>query len=308
MPRGLPAEIKSPLKFSSEINTATAHDYFMGELNKLLGTKVEQASNLVEFVGTAGQGMKAGQFSVKRFSEMELKTAAAIPKAEVQKALANMEKTMAASPAFDQVNTFEGGVAEEMKQKAIEALAVSFVAIIIYLWFRFERVVYGLALILACIHDCLLVLGMIAVGAYASRFLPFTHYLGLQNFKIDMDMIAAFMTIAGYSLNDTIVVFDRLREIKGKNPMISGKLVNLAVNQCLARTFLTSFTVFVVVFVLYVAGGESLHGFAYALFCGMITGVYSTVYIASPAVLWIAGRQEHKSTKPVPPAPAAAMR
>ena len=70
-----------------------------------------------------------------------------------------MQKTMAASPAFDQVNTFEGGVAEEMKQKAVLALVVSFVAIIIYLWFRFERVVYGLALILAVIHDCLLVLG-----------------------------------------------------------------------------------------------------------------------------------------------------
>jgi SecD/SecF fusion protein len=299
---------KSSVTFSSEINTATAHDYFMAELNKLIGTKVEQASNLVEFVGTAGQGMNTGQFQVKRFNKMELKAAQAIPRDDVQKALANMEKTMAASPAFDQVNTFEGGVAEEMKQKAVLALGLSFVAIIIYLWFRFERVVYGLALVLAVIHDCLLVLGMIAVGAYASR-LPGAHYLGLENFKIDMDMIAAFMTIAGYSLNDTIVVFDRLREIKGKNPVISRQLVNLAVNQCLARTFLTSFTVFIVVFVLYCFGGESLHGFAYALFCGMITGVYSTVYIASPAVLWIAGRQGATSPKPAAPtAPATAMR
>jgi SecD/SecF fusion protein len=295
------------VKFSSEINTATALDYFLSELNKVLGSKVEQASNLVEFVGTAGQGVKSNEFQVKRFSEMQLKTAAAIPTADVQKALAGMEKTMAASPAFDQVNTFEGGVAEEMKQKAVLALVLSFIAIIIYLWFRFERAVYGLALILACIHDCLLVLGMIAVGAYASR-LPGAHYLGLQNFKIDMDMIAAFLTIAGYSLNDTIVVFDRLREIKGKNPVISGHLVNLAVNQCLARTFLTSFTVFIVVSVLYIFGGESLHGFAYALLIGMITGVYSTVYIASPAVLWIAGRQEVKTVKPPGTAPAVAMR
>jgi SecD/SecF fusion protein len=295
------------VKFSSEINTATALDYFLTELNKVLGSRVEQASNLVEFVGTTGQGVKATEYQVKRYSEMQLKTAAAIPKADVQKALAGMEKTMAASPAFDQVNTFEGGVAEEMKEKAVLALVLSFIAIIIYLWFRFERAVYGLALILACIHDCLLVLGMIAVGAYASR-LPGAHYLGLQNFKIDMDMIAAFLTIAGYSLNDTIVVFDRLREIKGKNPAISAHLVNLAVNQCLARTFLTSFTVFIVVIVLYVFGGESLHGFAYALLIGMITGVYSTVYIASPAVLWIAGRQEVKTVKPPGTAPAVAMR
>jgi SecD/SecF fusion protein len=187
-------------------------------------------------------------------------------------------------------------------------MVLSFVAMIIYLWFRFERVVYGLALVLAVIHDCLLVLGMIAVGAYASRYLPFTRYLGLENFMIDLNMIAAFMTIAGYSLNDTIVNFDRLREIKGKNPHISGHLVNLAVNQCLGRTFLTSWTVFMVVFVLYVWGGESLHGFAYALFCGMITGVYSTVYIASPAVLWIAGRQSAPPAKTPATAPAAAVR
>ena len=297
----------SDAKTPAEINTATAHDYFMTELTKLLGSKYEQASNLFEFVGAAGEGTKTGEYQVKRYSKMELKTTPAISHQDVQKLLAAMEKTMAASPAFDQVNTFEGGVAEEMKQKAVLALAVSFVAIIIYLWFRFERVVYGLALILAVIHDCLLVLGMIAVGAYASR-LPFAHYLGLENFKIDMDMIAAFMTIAGYSLNDTIVVFDRLREIKGKNPVITRDLVNLAVNQCLARTFLTSFTVFIVVFVLYVRGGESLHGFAYALFIGMITGVYSTVYIASPAVLWIAGRQGAKLPKRAAGAPAAAVR
>lgn len=302
---------QATVNFSSEINTATAHDYFMGELDKIVDPngrkKYEQASNAVEFVGIAGEGTKAGEYQVKRFSKMALKTTSVIARGDVEKTLAGMQKTMAASPAFDQVNTFEGGVAEEMKRTAVMALVVSFIAIIVYLWFRFERVVYGLALILAVIHDCLLVLGMIAVGAYASR-LPFAHYLGLENFKIDMDMIAAFMTIAGYSLNDTIVVFDRLREIKGKNPVISGKLVNLAVNQCLARTFLTSWTVFIVVFVLYVRGGESLHGFAYALFVGMITGVYSTVYIASPAVLWIAGRQGAQTAKSPTATPAAAVR
>ena len=252
---------------------------------------VERATDLFEFKGTEGTGVKAGQFDVARFKVMKVEATATISEADLKAALASMQQTMASSPAFDQVNKFEGSVAEEMKQKAVLAMVLSFVAMIIYLWFRFERVVYGLALVLAVIHDCLLVLGMIAVGAYASRYLPFTRYLGLENFMIDLNMIAAFMTIAGYSLNDTIVNFDRLREIKGKNPHISGHLVNLAVNQCLGRTFLTSWTVFMVVFVLYVWGGESLHGFAYALFCGMITGVYSTVYIASPAVLWIAGRQ-----------------
>lgn len=291
---------QAKVEFSDQITTTTAHDYLMEELEKFVEnnrTKYEQASNLFQFVGTEGEGTKSGQYNVARFKQMELQATSTIAEADLKTALAAMQKTMASSPAFEQVNTFEGGVAQEMKQKALLALAASFIAITIYLWFRFERIVYGLAVILAVIHDCLLVLGMIAVGAYVSRYLPFTHYLGLQNFMIDMNMIAAFMTIAGYSLNDTIVVFDRLREIKGKNPYISGDLVNLSVNQCLGRTFLTSWTVFMVVFVLYVWGGESIHGFAYALFVGMITGVYSTVYIASPAVLWIAGRQKTAPSK-----------
>jgi SecD/SecF fusion protein len=304
---------ESEVVFSDEITTTTAHDSLLSALDKILGPdgknkKYEKASDLFEFTGTAGSGLKAGQFDVRRYKGMKLEATATIPPGDLKAALASMQQTMASSPAFDQVNKFEGGVAEEMKQKAVLALVMSFVAIIIYLWFRFERVVYGLALILAVVHDCLLVLGMIAVGAYAAKYLPFTRYLGLENFMIDMNMIAAFMTIAGYSLNDTIVVFDRLREIKGKNPNISGPLVNLAVNQCLGRTFLTSWTVFMVVFVLYVWGGESLHGFAYALFCGMITGVYSTVYIASPAVLWIAGRQTAPAKKTPATAPAAAVR
>src|SRR4029079_7268268 len=107
------------------------------------------------------------------------------------------------------------------------------------------------------VHDCLLVLGMIAVGAYLSRT-SIGRMLGLEDFKIDMNVIAAFLTIAGYSLNDTIVVFDRLREMKGKNPNITPELVNLSVNQTLSRTLLTSWTVFLVVFTLYVWGGESI--------------------------------------------------
>jgi SecD/SecF fusion protein len=304
---------ETDVKFSSEITTTTARDSLVSAFDKILtadgkSKKYERASDLFEFKGVEGQGTKAGQFDVARFNGMKLEATATVSEADMQKALASMQQTMASSPAFDQVNKFEGAVAEEMKQKALMAMGLSFIAMIVYLWFRFERIVYGLALVLAVIHDCLLVLGMIAVGAYLSKYLPFTRYLGLETFMIDLNMIAAFMTIAGYSLNDTIVNFDRLREIKGKNPHISGHLVNLAVNQCLGRTFLTSWTVFMVVFVLYVWGGESLHGFAYALFCGMITGVYSTVYIASPAVLWIAGRQPAPTTKAPATAPAAAIR
>jgi SecD/SecF fusion protein len=197
-------------------------------------------------------------------------------------------------------------VAAEMKQNAILAMLASFIANVVYLWFRFLKMGYGLATILAVVHDCLVCLGMLAVGAYLSRTFLGSPLL-LEDFKIDLNVIAAFMTIAGYSLNDTIVVFDRLREIKGKNPVITPAAVNLSINQTLSRTLLTSWTVFLVVFVLYVWGGESLHGFAYVLFVGMITGVYSTVYIASPAVLWLSGRAAVQPARRPSGADAAAV-
>jgi SecD/SecF fusion protein len=108
----------------------------------------------------------------------------------------------------------------------------------------------------------------------------------LSDFKINMAMIAAFLTIVGYSLNDTIVIFDRLREIRGKNPLVTKELINLTVNQCLGRTLLTAFTVFITVVILYVLGGEGIHGFAFCMVVGSIAGTYSTVYIASPLVLF----------------------
>lgn len=113
----------------------------------------------------------------------------------------------------------------------------------------------------------------------------------LEDFKINMNQIACLLTIVGYSLNDTIVIFDRIREIKGKNPNITYDMINLSVNQTLSRTLLTAFTTFLVVLVLYVAGGEGIHGFAFSMVVGVITGCYSTVYIANPVLLWLVNRE-----------------
>ena len=101
--------------------------------------------------------------------------------------------------------------------------------------------------------------------------------------------MAALLTIIGFSVNDTIVTFDRLREIKGKTPQLTAKMVNDSVNQTLSRTILTVFTVFIVVFVLYVFGGDGLHSFAFAFLVGVFIGTYSSVYIAAPVLLWLSG-------------------
>jgi SecD/SecF fusion protein len=117
----------------------------------------------------------------------------------------------------------------------------------------------------------------------------------LTDFKINLPMIAAFLTIVGYSLNDTIVVFDRIREVRGKNPRLTTQMVNQSVNQTLSRTLLTSVTTLVVVVVLYVMGGEGLHGFSYCLFVGIVVGTYSSIYVASPVLLWLMNRQQTRA-------------
>jgi SecD/SecF fusion protein len=121
---------------------------------------------------------------------------------------------------------------------------------------------------------------------------PIGSILMFDDFKINLALIASFLTIVGYSLNDTIVIFDRLREIKGKNPKITYDMINLSVNQTLSRTLLTALSTFLVVFILYVFGGDGIHGFAYAMLIGVITGCYSTVYIANPVLLWLIQRDE----------------
>jgi SecD/SecF fusion protein len=100
----------------------------------------------------------------------------------------------------------------------------------------------------------------------------------------------AFLTIIGYSVNDTIVIFDRIREVRGKAPQLTEEMVNLSINQTLSRTLLTTLTVLIVVVILYIFGGDVMHPFAFAMLVGLIAGTYSTVYIASPLLLWMIGK------------------
>src|SRR5215218_8042072 len=98
-------------------------------------------------------------------------------------------------------------------------------------------------------------------------------------------MTAAFLTLIGFSVNDTIVIFDRIREIKGKIPYLTPEVINAAINQTLSRTILTSLTAWLVVIVLYMFGGEGLHGFSFCLVVGFLSGTYSTIYIATPILI-----------------------
>jgi SecD/SecF fusion protein len=208
---------------------------------------------------------------------------------DLEAVVASVATTMKNKPSFAEVTSFESSVADEAITSAIIAIVASLVAIVIYVWFRFERIVFGVSAVVALIHDVLVALACVALGAYLSKT-PLGPLFMLTDFKINMAMIAAFLTIVGYSINDTIVIFDRLREIRGKNPDITRDMINLTLNETLSRTLLTAATVFISVLILYALGGEGIHGFAFCMVIGSIAGTYSTVYIASPLVLWFIHR------------------
>jgi len=159
---------------------------------------------------------------------------------------------------------------KHLKAKAVNALIWALIGILIYVAFRFKHVNFAVAGVIALIHDCLVALGFLAITGR----------------QIDLLSVTAFLTIAGYSINDTIVIYDRVRE----NARLFRKLnlyelINLSVNQTLGRTILTSAVTLLVVIAIFFYGGEVLSNFAFALLVGFISGVYSTVYIASPLVL-----------------------
>lgn len=159
----------------------------------------------------------------------------------------------------------------ELREKGLKATIFAIIGILIYLTFRFEWR-FALASVIALIHDV-----SIALGAIALFGVPF-----------NLDILAAILTILGYSLNDTIIVFDRIREgIQKTKSVILDEIIDESVTKTLSRTTLTSLTTFFVVFVLYLFGGEILKGFSFTLLIGVVVGTYSSIFIASPVLMWL---------------------
>jgi len=206
--------------------------------------------------------------------------------------LSLLQKKIDTTPAWVQASVIGSQVAGDTRGKAIAAMLASFLGTIAYLWFRFHRIEFGLAAVIAVFHDVLVALAFIAFSHYFVGTFGHVPGLGIDQFKISLPVVAAFLTLIGYSLNDTIVIFDRLREIRGKSHEITAKMVNDSVNQTLSRTLLTGGLTFSSVVILYFVGGEGIHGFAYTLLIGMIAGTYSTVFIASPCLLWMLNRDK----------------
>ena len=186
--------------------------------------------------------------------------------------------------SLPRVRQFDPSVGSEQKQRALIAIVLSLFAIVTYIWIRFGNVRYGIAAIVALVHDVCITLGAVTVCTYIANK-PIGEILLIDDFKINLAMIAAFLTLIGYSLNDTIVVFDRIRENRGKARMLNPQTISDSINQTISRTIMTSFTTFIVVLIMYIFGGAGLRGFTFAIGFGIIIGTYSSIAIAAPMLL-----------------------
>lgn len=197
------------------------------------------------------------------------------------------QQALTSQSSLEGVTRFDAQVAGDAKRGAIVALVLSLLLILVYVWFRFGGLRYGAGAILSLGHDAIVALAATVLsGVFLREFPTIAHALLISDFKINLTMIAAYLTIVGYSVNDTIVIFDRIRENRGRSMTpLTAKLVNDSINQCFGRTIWTTFTVFIVVLIMYIWGGEGVRGFSFAMLIGVFTGAYSTLAIAAPALL-----------------------
>jgi len=176
-------------------------------------------------------------------------------------------------------------VGSELREQGIMSMLLAILGILIYVSFRFEWR-FAVASVLALVHDVTIAMGMIV----------------LFSIEVNLDILAALLTILGYSLNDTIIVFDRIREGINtiKNPDL-GEIIDESVSRTLSRTTLTSLTTFFVVLTLFIFGGEIIHGFSFTLLVGVVVGTYSSIFVASPILMWlgfsVSGYREKQAVK-----------
>lgn len=187
-------------------------------------------------------------------------------------------------PDLQRVSNFDAQVAGETQREALIALVLSIVLIMAYIWVRFGNLKYGTATVVALLHDTLFVLAAVGVSHYVANTFVGDALL-IEPFRLNLTLMAAVLTVMGYSMNDTVVVFDRIRENRGKFGHVSRQVVNDSINQTLSRTLLTGGTTILTIFVMYIFGGPAIHGFTFALLVGIVVGTYSSIAIASPILL-----------------------
>jgi SecD/SecF fusion protein len=198
-----------------------------------------------------------------------------------------LEAYSADAPVIKSTSKVGATIADDIKRTSVLSLGLTLLGIFVYVLFRFEKWQYSMAAVVALFHDALLV-----IAAF-----PIARLFGL-NYEMDQIFVAALLTVIGFSMNDTVVIYDRIREYLRENPKLTfAQVVNPALNSTFSRTMITFTTVFLVVFVMYVFGGETLRSFSFAMIIGIIFGTYSSLFIATPIILDTYGKKEERERK-----------
>ncbi len=193
-----------------------------------------------------------------------------------QAAVAKVKAALGTGVEYRSVEVVGPKVSEELTQEAILAVLLSMAAVLVYLWFRFEWQ-FAVGGVISLLHDVILSIGLFSI-------------IGLE---FNLNIIAAILTIIGYSLNDTVVVFDRIREFLRKyKAMPLADLIDFSINSVLPRTLLTSVSTMIALVALYIFGGEVIRGFTFAMIWGVIVGTYSSIFIASPVLILLGTERE----------------
>ena len=217
-------------------------------------------------------GMSVGNFEIQEFGSSEnilIRIEKNSENKEEQNSLINKIKNELPSEIDYRRIEFVGPkVGKELQIMGIKAVLFSLIAMFAYIWFRFSGWQFGLGALVALFHDVLSTIG----------------FFSLTQIEFNLASIAAILTIAGYSINDTVVVFDRIRENLSKKESPFSDLLNLSINQTLSRTLMTSLTTLLALLALYIFGGEVVRGFVSAMMWGVLIGTYSSIFIASPLI------------------------
>ena len=180
----------------------------------------------------------------------------------------SISKKISSAVNFRRVETVGPKVSSELLKQGITAITLSLGAMLFYIWIRFEWQ-FSLGAIVALIHDVIITLGIFSI----------------LSFEVNLSIVAAVLTIVGYSMNDTVVIFDRIRENLLKYSKIkTNEITDISVNETLSRTVITSLTTLLALFSIFILGGEILKGFSFAMILGVIIGTYSSIYVASPVL------------------------
>jgi preprotein translocase SecF subunit len=245
----------------------------------LIQIKTPQAADIGALRGQVG-GLGLGDVEIQEFGAPNEVLIRLVQQpggdVEQQQAVNKVKAALGDTVEYERVEVVGAKVSGELVQEGIIAVLVAIVAVLIYIWFRFEWQ-FSVGAVVALVHDVMLTIGLFS----------------LLQLDFNLSIIAAILTIVGYSLNDTVVVFDRVRENLRKYKRTDlAELLNMSINDTLSRTILTSGTTLIALGSLYIFGGEVIRGFTFAMIWGVVIGTYSSIFIASPLLLYLGVKRD----------------